>query len=890
MINTVLEKSAIAVSIAAMMSGYAYAANNLEITTATDLNTEHIGQAGDVVVTKFQAHDKNATNSGTIRGYDSFTLQDWSKITNSGTIDVGDYLTVDNAKSARIVNTAEGVVVTHKDTMGVIIENSGTVTAKTGKLSANGLVLHEGGRFQQENGQSLTEIKLPLDPAHTTPTIQIDAGALLEADNIHLHSGVVGTILNGAIKGDTIRIEGSYMNLSSTGSIEGRDVSITQVDQVNAHLSGGRVAASEKLTFTSYMNLDGMVVDTPVLTHKAAVNIRGNSKFTNLTELNLGSTLSIYTDSEVFDNGFIRTVTNRGSNGQTRIQLMGEKTDISIGEMIVEKHAGQNTRLVDKTSSAETGRTSFDIRQLTLEEGATLDIYADDKAASASATKVVVREMSLAKDSLVRFGFRDGTFDPMAGGEIDHVILNENAKLLGAPIVPEPQPEPLMLMSAAPMAASGGMTARINKITIGGNNAQVNVPTVGDKMVVEVKENVSGAQIEEIRTKEVELHIEKTSGTQEQPAITVGKVDDDTSVQLVGGSGNNTGNSKEDLEKVAASVQLGETKKPVTVRQEANDIFDSASAEVTESGGIGNVVVKANENTHGISEMTSVGLHIWRNEINDMNKRLGELRDSKAHQAGVWTRVYNGKASFGAQNITNKYTAFQFGYDRQLWDKTWLGAALGWTDGENDFANGGGDSELYSLTLYASKLWDNGAFIDVTGKYGRLSNEYDITVGGQKSTADYDADALSFSAEAGWRIYPIDNAFFIEPQVELMYGRVEAVDYTTSTGVAVNQDKSESLVGRAGFAVGYALPKNQGNVYLRASVLHDWEGDASFSFTKNGQVRPLSEDLGGTWYEYGMGMNFNATDNVHLYGDLEASADGEVKTDYRVNLGVRYSF
>ena len=59
--------------------------------------------------------------------------------------------------------------------------------------------------------------------------------------------------------------------------------------------------------------------------------------------------------------------------------------------------------------------------------------------------------------------------------------------------------------------------------------------------------------------------------------------------------------------------------------------------------------------------MTVLGLQIWRNEINDMNKRLGELRDSTAEENGVWARVYHGKASGGSLNIEYKYTAFQFG-------------------------------------------------------------------------------------------------------------------------------------------------------------------------------------------------------------------------------------
>ncbi len=148
-----------------------------------------------------------------------------------------------------------------------------------------------------------------------------------------------------------------------------------------------------------------------------------------------------------------------------------------------------------------------------------------------------------------------------------------------------------------------------------------------------------------------------------------------------------TGNLSEDL-KALASVVTKDQKglNGIKVTQQATDIYDGGSALTTENGDLTQMVINPNANINGIAEMTALGLHIWRNEINDMNKRLGELRDSSAEANGVWARVYNGKAKFGNQNITNKYTAFQFGYDHQVADGTWLGGALSWTDGNNDFA------------------------------------------------------------------------------------------------------------------------------------------------------------------------------------------------------------
>ena len=85
-------------------------------------------------------------------------------------------------------------------------------------------------------------------------------------------------------------------------------------------------------------------------------------------------------------------------------------------------------------------------------------------------------------------------------------------------------------------------------------------------------------------------------------------------------------------------------------------------------------------------------------------------------------------------------------------------------------------------------------------------------------------------------------------------------------------------------------PSNRGNTYVRASILHDWQGDAESTFTKGGQTKRISEELGDTWLEYGVGANFNATKNLHLYADLEATEGAKVETSYRFNLGARWSF
>lgn len=385
-----------------------------------------------------------------------------------------------------------------------------------------------------------------------------------------------------------------------------------------------------------------------------------------------------------------------------------------------------------------------------------------------------------------------------------------------------------------------------------------------------------------------------------------------TTVTVTSDSSNNTGNAQNDLEKLTDVVLLTsktgytendgtnyEAANGTTLNIAASDIYDAATGIVTtnEAGEttVSDIKTTSNTNVYGVAQMAVTGLNIWRNEINDMNKRLGELRDSSAHDNGLWARVYQNRSEYGSLGVEGKHTAVQLGYDRQLLSaqdsRGWLGAAFSYTDIDSEFDSGSGEGNLYALTVYGSWLHDNGAFLDLTAKIGRMKNEFTTWQNSTVSTGDYHANAYSVSAEAGWRFYPVKDVLFVEPQAEMMFGYVDSADYTTSSGIKVEQDSTQAVIGRIGFAAGFKYPNNLGNIYVRASLLHDFDGDVDYRFiSRNGGSRQLSEDIGGTWYEYGVGANFNFTDNMHGYVDLERQSGGEVVEDWRWNVGVRYSF
>ena len=345
-------------------------------------------------------------------------------------------------------------------------------------------------------------------------------------------------------------------------------------------------------------------------------------------------------------------------------------------------------------------------------------------------------------------------------------------------------------------------------------------------------------------------------------------------------------NQGEQLQALADVVDVKEGNKQKTVTVAAGDVSGAIPAVTDGNGKIATVQEEANTTNAAVSDMASISLMTWRQENNDMNKRLGELRDSKG-QHGAWARMARGESKYGAQNVKNQYNYYQVGYDEKLsTDPHWtVGVALTRTEGNSTFKDGSGENNHTGVAVYGSYLGENGSFIDLIAKYSRMDNEYKTTAG--VGDADYKTNGYSVSAEYGKR-FTKDNGLWIEPQVELTYGTVGSANYMTSKDASVRQDGIDSLVGRVGFALGKNI--KAGNVYARASYLYDFDGEANVTYSKGGVTRSFEQDLGGGWWEVGIGSNINLSNATHLYFDVEKTYGGDVATPWQWNLGVRYSF
>lgn len=342
---------------------------------------------------------------------------------------------------------------------------------------------------------------------------------------------------------------------------------------------------------------------------------------------------------------------------------------------------------------------------------------------------------------------------------------------------------------------------------------------------------------------------------------------------------------KATLEDLAATAKVGDKTASDEVETQDGIIAGKMSAKVGADGKIDASTVKRaiQQHNQAVSSMANLSFMTWRQENNDMNKRLGEVRASEGSQ-GIWARMARGQSKYGAQGIKNQYNYYQLGYDTKISGDWILGGAFTYTDGDSSYTNGSGTNKHTGFAVYGSNLRDDGSFIDLIAKYAHMKNDFDVN--GGVGSGDYSTNGLSFSAEYGKRFH--QESYWIEPQAELTYGRVSSADFTTKNGASVHQDSMDSLVGRLGFSLGKDI--KQGNVYVRASYLYDFQGDTSVTMSRGGAATPFKTDLGGGWWEFGVGTNLDLGHDTHFYLDVETTAGGDVDTPWQWNAGVRYSF
>ena len=400
------------------------------------------------------------------------------------------------------------------------------------------------------------------------------------------------------------------------------------------------------------------------------------------------------------------------------------------------------------------------------------------------------------------------------------------------------------------------------------------------------------------------LSVEDTRENQ----ISIGK-NTSTDLTLVS-SDSSYGNSMSSVDQgvadLAATVNLntngGEGAEGMKVVIGANDMTGRVEAVYDAEGNKVSQTEEVNETNRTLTAIANLPVVAWRAELNDLYKRMGDLRNdlykrmgdlrATPYKSGAWVRYNGGKFKWSDGDLENDFHMIQVGIDTMSTENNIrFGTAFSYTKGDADFDGGSADLDTYSLALYGTWLGDKGQYVDVIGRVASIKNDANarsLTGQGKAYDGKMDNTGLSLSAEAGWR-FALPYNLFIEPQVEATYSYIDSDSFRYGDRKYELQS-TDSFIARAGFMAGIQCPDNKGNVYVIASVVHDFLGETDVKVSNAHMSRTVSNDFGGTWGEFGIGANVSVSDNTYVYADVEHTTGGEIEEPWRVNFGVRYNF
>ena len=113
--------------------------------------------------------------------------------------------------------------------------------------------------------------------------------------------------------------------------------------------------------------------------------------------------------------------------------------------------------------------------------------------------------------------------------------------------------------------------------------------------------------------------------------------------------------------------------------------------------------------------------------MTDMMQRMGDIRMGASD--GIWARTYGGKAKYDKDHAytSNSFWGAQVGADHALASGWHIGAAFDYNDGDASYRYGGsGDPKQYLGSLYGTKTFEDGQYLDIVGKFGHTQNDYSV--------------------------------------------------------------------------------------------------------------------------------------------------------------------
>lgn len=297
--------------------------------------------------------------------------------------------------------------------------------------------------------------------------------------------------------------------------------------------------------------------------------------------------------------------------------------------------------------------------------------------------------------------------------------------------------------------------------------------------------------------------------------------------------------------------------------------------------------------THFVQSMMGLqgmNYQMWREDMDSLFKRMGDLHTQDAAPEGVWARAAGTRSQRSGEEggFTLQHHQYQVGYDKLLGEngkeRHYQGIGLGYSRGTGTFSGGTSDLTGISLGLYDTHVKKDGQYWDFVLKGQHLSNE---VYGSYGAKGTLDNNGFTAGAEYGWK-KAFSGGWFLEPRAQFTLGWLHGASADLANGVHYAENDIHSAVGRAGFRAGYEDHRAQ--FFLKADWFHEFGGSGEVRFTDDEGFLKLDRDYGDNWFEYGIGMAVQLSPESQFYLEGEKSSTGTYRKNWSWNAGVRWKF
>lgn len=813
-------------------------------------------------------------SNGSTNNYLSLGNGTKANLYSSGDIKIaGD---VANAETAITLSGAESqlnlVAATLADIDGAVVINSGNGTFEGSTIDISGYLYNRGGNVSLK-GKNIT-VATPENAnygyymgIHSSGTTTINSDALNVYGGINISSGKFDVISSSAIINATGRNALSASNSSefifnAVEDTENQTLVLNSTDAGAALISSKSKLSVKGGNFQAIGSVQSNGGIIELGTANKALNsviVSSNKNGASALRSN-GGDVSVFADQVAIVNEgktaidaftYQRDTSLEGDTGTVRIH--GNKTVNIIGDIV----AGKDSNELDRDY---------------VRENSVIEIDSD------GTTQIAGNLFTFNSDSYKTGGYDEN--NPQSGitsGKTNNVIkltLNGSTSSLTGSIVDEGATDKTGTSLNLTDGASWNLTDNSTLNTVVSDGGFIN--TDGNQLTTNTLINQeNGTTLETSSGRANQIHISQVEGNGLDIHLT-----DEATQEL---DANNPEKS------LAAVANIENSDSGYIITSDEAGVLGDMQLVMDENGNVVNFTEKANTVNEGLQDIAASNYLFFRSSMNDVNKRMGDLR-SMPKSAGAWARYYGGEMKYGDMNMETTYNTLQVGADGWI-DNFYLGVSASISDGNGDLDNGSVDNRNYNFGVYGGWVADNGQFVDVIVKRHRMETDGHLSsTSGTHNAFDYYNWGTSVSVEYGWRFNCPSTNFWVEPQAELLYGRMDSVDFRTSQGARVDQDAVDSLIGRLGASVGYTFDQNRGSAYFKASVLHDWKGETESDVTAGGATRSFHDDLGGTWGEFALGGTYNVTDSFSAYGDVLTTTGSPVRNPWQISVGVRYTF